>query len=178
MPRLPTRLLLLAALAAGAGPAIVYASAQAGGKAPLVYRREVFRYEAAGRPDPFRSLVTPAELGYRVEDLQLTGVIYSPNPRLSSAIFTEAAAGPGATSAAGRKRFRLRVGERLGGITVEAIYPRRVDLVVNEFGVIRRESLTLKRPEPVQQEESQQQGAAPRQPAPTTPPAAQKGSGQ
>ncbi|MBV9773049.1 MAG: hypothetical protein JO040_03830 [Gemmatimonadetes bacterium] len=170
MPRTPTRLLLLGALAVGVGPAIVFASAQARGNTPpLVYRREVFRYADAGRPDPFRSLATPAELGYRIEDMQLSGVIYSPNPRLSAAILSEATS---------KKRFRLRVGERVGGITVAAIYPRRVDVVINEFGVIRRESLVLKRPEPVQQGEPQDRGAAPQQQAPTTPPAAQKGNGQ
>lgn len=169
MPRAHAKLLLLlGALAAGVGPAIVFASAQAKGNAPLVYRREVFRYGAAGRPDPFRSLVTPAELGYRIEDLRLSGVIYSPNPRLSAAVLSEATS---------KKRFRLRVGERIGGITVAAIYPRRVDVVINEFGVIRRESLLLRRPEPIQ-EEPQDRGAAPTQQAPRTPPAPQKGSGQ
>lgn len=105
----------------------------------MVYQREVFRYDRTGRPDPFRSLLTAEELGYRIEDMLLSGVIYSPDARRSVAVLSDAVSG---------RRFRLRVGERIGGITVTSIQPRKVEVVVNEFGVIRRESLQLKRPEP------------------------------
>jgi hypothetical protein len=42
------------------------------------------------------------------------------------------------------RRIRARIGERVGAITVVAIQPRRVDVVIEDFGVVRRESLYLK----------------------------------
>lgn len=170
MSRAPNRILALGLLAAGLGSLAWSASAQAKDEPPVVYRREVFQYPRGGRPDPFRSLVTAEELGYRVEDMQLTGVIYSPSPRMSVAVLTETQS---------KKRFRLRVGENIGGITVAAIYPRRVDVVVNEFGVIRRETLQLYRPPPVQRGDAQERQEAPTGQA-TAPQGqtAQKGSGR
>ncbi|HEU0078728.1 MAG TPA: hypothetical protein VFQ76_13835 [Longimicrobiaceae bacterium] len=156
----PNRLLRLAVAAAGLGTLAWSASAQAkDDDPPLVYRREVYQYPRGARPDPFRSLLTGEEMGYRFEDMRLTGVIYSPSPRLSVAVLTEAVS---------QKRFRLKVGERVGGITVAAIYPKRVDVVVNEFGVVRRETLQLRRPDPVQDAGQQGQAAAPPSAAPQT----------
>lgn len=167
MWRNPNRLLRLAVVAAGLGTLAWSASAQAkDDDPPLVYRREVFQYPRGARPDPFRSLLSSEEMGYRIEDMRLTGVIYSPNSRVSVAVLTESVS---------KKRFRLKVGERLGGITVAAIHPRQVDVVVNEFGVVRRETLQLRRPDPVQDAGAQQQ-AAPQTQAPQTP--AQRGTGR
>jgi hypothetical protein len=157
--------------AAGLGTLAWSASAQAkDDDPPLVYRREVFQYPRGARPDPFRTLLSSEELGYRFEDMRLTGVIYSPNSRVSVAVLTETV---------GKKRFRLRVGERVGGITVAAIYPKRVDVVVNEFGVVRRETLELRRPDPVQDASGQAPPpppAAPQTQAPQT--TAQRGTGR
>lgn len=167
----PNRLLRLAVAAAGLGTLAWSASAQAkDDDPPLVYRREVFQYPRGARPDPFRSLLSTEELGYRFEDMRLTGVIYSPNSRVSVAVLTEAVS---------KKRFRLKVGERVGGITVAAIYPKRVDVVVNEFGVVRRETLELRRPDPVQdagQGQAPPPPAAPQTQAPQT--TAQRGTGR
>lgn len=172
MWRNPNRLLRLAVMAAGLGTLAWSASAQArDDDPPLVYRREVFQYPRGARPDPFRSLLSSEEMGYRIEDMRLTGVIYSPNSRVSVAVLTESVS---------KKRFRLKVGERLGGITVAAIHPRQVDVVVNEFGVVRRETLQLRRPDPVQDAGGQQPAppppAAPQTQAPQTP--AQRGTGR
>ncbi len=171
MWRNPNRLLRLAVAAAGLGTLAWSASAQAkDDDPPLVYRREVFQYPRGARPDPFRTLLSSEELGYRFEDMRLTGVIYSPNSRVSVAVLTETV---------GKKRFRLRVGERVGGITVAAIYPKRVDVVVNEFGVVRRETLELRRPDPVQDASGQPAPpppAAPQTQAPQT--TAQRGTGR
>ena len=103
--------------------------------ARVVYERETFRYERGGRPDPFRSLLGTEELGIRFEDLTLRGVIYNPEARLSVAVLWDEAS---------KRRIRLRSGERMGGITVVGIYPRRVDLRIDEFGVSRRETLYLR----------------------------------
>ena len=40
------------------------------------YEREVFYYDQAGRADPFRSLLEDAEMGMRLEDLSLRGVVH------------------------------------------------------------------------------------------------------
>lgn len=131
--------LAAAALALGlAAPAAAQPAAPADSAVRPIenYRREVFRYQRGGRPDPFQPLLSAADLGYRVEDLRLASIVYSPNPRQSIAVFTVG------DSAA---RHRLRTGQRLGSITVLAIYPRRVDVQVNDFGVSRVQSLTFQR---------------------------------
>lgn len=158
---------LLAVMATTAAPALL--CAQEGADASLVYHREVFRYPRGQRPDPFRSLLSPEDLGYRIEDLSLTGIIFSPDGNRSVAVLSEV----GST-----KRFRLRVGQRVGGVTIAAIFPRRVDVIVNEFGVIRRETLQLRRPEIVSQGESEpgEPPAPAQKSAPRTAVGTQKGS--
>ncbi|MFL5540097.1 MAG: hypothetical protein ACJ8J0_13990 [Longimicrobiaceae bacterium] len=139
---------------AGARPAVLAAPApaQAPGALPAgdVYRREVFRYQRGGRPDPFQPLLTAAELGFRVEDLRLTAIIYSPSGR-SVAVF---AAGDSA------RRYRLRQGQRLGTMTVTRIYPQRVDVRVDEFGGSRMQSVPLVRAQRIQQAAQAADGSA------------------
>ncbi|HEX8691038.1 MAG TPA: hypothetical protein VF746_01250 [Longimicrobium sp.] len=120
----------------GAQSTAASAAAPAAAAAPVEYQREVFRYQRGGRPDPFQPLLTAAELGFRVEDLRLTSIVYSPNPRTSLAIFAE---GDSA------RRHRLRVGQRLGNMTVLRIYPQRVDVSVDDFGSSRVETIQLRR---------------------------------
>ncbi|MDB4947583.1 MAG: hypothetical protein JWM27_232 [Gemmatimonadetes bacterium] len=133
---------VLAALMLAAAPLAAQSAPRPAPAAPvpgdtgLVYRREVFGYQAASRPDPFRPLASSAEMGVRLEDLRLTAVVYHPNPRLSVAIFTR-----GDTSRA----LRVHSGQRIGNLTIVAIYPRRVDVRVEEFGVSRVESMGLRR---------------------------------
>lgn len=151
--RAPERTLLVlgAALALCAGPLAAQAAPArpaARGAAPPpaeatlpeaeVYRREVFQYPGAGgRPDPFTPLLSGDEMGVRVQDLRLVSVIYSNNPGSSVATFTL----PDST-----QRVRLRVGQRLGSVTVLRIQPRRVDVREDEMGVSRVYSLELARP--------------------------------
>jgi hypothetical protein len=145
----------LAAQAAAARPA-ANPAAEAPATLPEadVYRREVFQYQAGGRPDPFRPLLSGDDMGVRVQDLRLVGIIASPNPRTSVAVFTL----PTDSS-----RLRLRVGQRLGAVTVTAIHPRRVDLREDALGVSRTYSLELQRtPRPP---------ATPGRPAPAPAPA-------
>lgn len=111
------------------------ASAQAAPGEALVYEREVFRYGSAGRSDPFRSLLQNAEFGLRFEDLMLQGVMYNADPRRSVAVLAQTGAS---------RRIRARVGDRFGGIRIVSIRPRSVDVVIEEFGVARRETLELK----------------------------------
>lgn len=155
-------LLLAAPLGAQPAPAVPAANAAepAGAAAPAlpeadVYRREVFRYQAGGRPDPFRPLLSGDDMGVRVQDLRLVGIIHSSNARASVAVFTL----PGDSA-----RLRMRVGQRLGAVTVVGIHPRRVDVREEALGVSRTYSLELQRaPRPAA-------GSAPAQPAPAPAP--------
>jgi hypothetical protein len=126
--------LMLAAVAAVvAAPRA--ADAQALGDTAVVYEREVFEYARAGRVDPFRSLLDDAELGVRLEDLTLQGVMYDADASQSVAVLSRA----GST-----RPLRVRVGDRIGGIRVLTIGQRRVELLIEEFGVARRGTLELK----------------------------------
>lgn len=127
-----SRILLALALLAAAPRAL---EAQVAADTTLTYEREVFDYQRAGRADPFRSLLQGSELGIRVEDLTLTGVVYSSNPRVSVAVLTRRGAD---------RPIRARVGDRVGGLQVVAIGPRSVDVVIEEFGIARRATIQLK----------------------------------
>ncbi|HST58683.1 MAG TPA: hypothetical protein VLK84_08350 [Longimicrobium sp.] len=150
--RAPERLLLAAAaalaLAAPLGaqqPRAARPAVNAPAEAPApgvalpesdVYRREVFRYQAGGRPDPFRPLLAGDDMGVRVQDLRLVGIIHSSNPGASVAVFT---------LPSDSARVRLRPGQRLGAVTVVAVHPRRVDVREDALGVSRTYSLELQR---------------------------------
>jgi hypothetical protein len=133
-----------------------------------VYRREVFRYQRGGRPDPFQPLLTAAELGFRVEDLRLTAIIYSPDARRSVAVFAE---GDSA------RRYRLHQGQRLGTMTVTRIWPQRVDVRVDEFGGSRLQTVLLQRVARQEQAAAPDGQAAQQQIPVTLAPAAQPPAG-
>jgi len=147
MPRNDPRAALALLLTLAAAPLAAQAPAAAGTRvaaaAPAatlpagdVYRREVFRYLRGGRPDPFAPLLTAADLGFRVEDLRLTSIIFSPDGRRSIAVFAE---GDSA------RRYRLHQGQRLGTMTVLRIWPQKVDVRVDEFGGSRLQTVLLQR---------------------------------
>jgi len=104
----------------------------------VVLEREVFHYDRAGRRDPFQPLPGAEYAGVRLDDLVLAGVLHNPDPRRSVAILTERGTD---------RRFRVRTGDRLGEIRIQAIHPDRVDLLVDERGRTRRETLQLPRPD-------------------------------
>lgn len=109
-------------------------SAQASVDTVTVYHREVFSYSPAGRPDPFRSLLNSADLGLRFEDLSLQGIMYHPDPARSVVVLAQRGS---------NRRVRARVGDRIGTIRIVAIGPRAVEVVIEEFGVARRETMEL-----------------------------------
>lgn len=121
--------LTLGPLFAGAAPA------QTVGDSVPVYRREIFHYSAAGRPDPFRSLLQDSELGMRLEDLTLRGIVYHSDPARSVAVLSRRGV---------QRPIRGRVGDRIGGVLIAAIRPRSVEVVLEEFGGARRATLELK----------------------------------
>lgn len=112
------------------------ASAQRAGEFSVIYEREVFQYSRSARPDPFRSLLLDGDIGIRMDDLALRGVIHHEDPSRSVAVLSQRGI---------ERRIQLRIGERLGPLRVLAIYPDRVDIVVEELGVARRETLQIAR---------------------------------
>ena len=122
-------LLLAPPLAAQAGP-------RQANDATIIYRREVFDYSRAGRPDPFRPLVGRREVGARLEDLSLRGVVYHPDASRSVAVLARAGT---------PRPLRARVGDDIGGVRIVAIHPRSIDVLFSEFGVARRETLEIKK---------------------------------
>jgi len=111
------------------------ARAQVAGDTAIVYEREVFEYARAGRTDPFRSLLDDAELGVRLEDLGLQGVMHDADPAESVAVLSRVGSA---------RPLRVRVGDRIGGIRVLTIGQRSVEVLIEEFGVARRGTLELK----------------------------------
>ncbi len=111
------------------------ARAQVPADTAIVYEREVFEYSRAGRPDHFRSLLDDADLGVRLEDLSLQGVMYDPDVSQSVAVLARV----GST-----RPLRVRVGDRIGGVRVLSIGQRSVEVLIEEFGVARRGTLELK----------------------------------
>lgn len=103
----------------------------------VTYRREVFRYPASNRTDPFRPPQAGVTAGPRFEDQSLAGLIYAPEVG-SVAILTDGSTG---------ERHRLRDGERLGNFRVVEI--RRDAVVFSVQGATgpRREVLQATREE-------------------------------
>jgi hypothetical protein len=101
---------------------------------PGILQREVFRYRSEGRRDPFAALSAGNELGPRFEDLELAGIMFSPESG-SIAIMVDRAT---------RRRYRVWEGDVVGGAKLVRVRPAEVDFVVTAFGVSRQETLRLK----------------------------------
>jgi hypothetical protein len=114
------------------------AAAQEAAEPTVVYEREVFQYRGGGRPDPFRSLLREGDLGIRMEDLSLRGIVHHSDPANSVAVLSQAGT---------NRRIQARAGERVGPLRVLAIHPDHVEIVVEELGVARRETLRIERSE-------------------------------
>jgi hypothetical protein len=99
----------------------------------LDYGREVFHYGGIGRVDPFRTLIEEGA-GVRIEDLSLRGIMHHEDPALSVAALTQNGTD---------RRIQARIGQRIGALRIVAIYPDRVEVIVEELGVARRETLRL-----------------------------------
>ncbi len=136
---MPRRIMLLVSVLTAL--AVAPAAAQEPGVLPpeLEYEREVYTYPRGARPDPFRSLLRDGDLGVRIEDLVLRGIVHHPDPSRSVATLTVEGT---------NRRIQARVGEVVGPLRVVAIHPDRVEVVVEELGVARRETLSIARPEP------------------------------
>lgn len=101
----------------------------------LVFEREIFQYPSFTRRNPFRPLLA-AEGGPRFEQLSLIGLIYSNNPAESVAVLSTGGVQvneDGTLSPIDGDAYYVRVGERVGNVTVRQILRDRVEVTVTEF---------------------------------------------
>jgi len=105
------------------------------GDTELVFNREVFQYPSFTRRNPFRPLLA-AEGGPRFEQLSLIGVVYSNNPAESVAVLSTGGVSmneDGTMSPVAGDAYYVKVGERVGNVTVRQILRDRVEVTVTEF---------------------------------------------
>ena len=105
------------------------------GEVRLVYEREVYSYDGAGRRDPFAPLEGEGvNIGPMFADLQLRGIIYSTGRGQSIALLHDRSG----------NLYRARRGDIIGNATIREIRPLEVLFVVEDFGQTRQELLRLK----------------------------------
>lgn len=96
--------------------------------------REAFTYVVAGRRDPFLPTSPHLEAGPRFQEARVLGIISHRDPRMSVAVISvvvgraadaagQSVSGPGS---GGDRNYRLRVGDRVGGMRVRSIHERHV----------------------------------------------------
>ena len=100
----------------------------------IAINREVFTYDAAGRRDPFASLLMTSDLRPLFSDLLLVVINYDPQGRNSVAIMRDATT---------KEQYRVRQGQLIGRMRVAAIEPKRVMFTIDEFGFSRQETLVI-----------------------------------
>ncbi len=116
-----------------AAPAIAVDTLAASGQRPLL--RESYSYRGGGR-DPFRSVINVAVSGPELPDLALVGVIYDPgNSRNSVATFRDAGS---------NRRYNVSPGQSIGRLFVADVRPTSATLRMNDFGVIREQTYSLR----------------------------------
>lgn len=127
-------LLSSTAAAQATRPAPPPASAEAPTPQEHTIYREIFEYDAAGRRDPFASLLATSDLRPLLIDLRLAAIAYDPNGRNSVAVLRDLTS---------KEQYRVKVGQVLGRMRVAAIQPRSVTFTIQEFGLSRQETLTM-----------------------------------
>jgi hypothetical protein len=100
--------------------------------------RETFTY-AGGARDPFASLITEEKVGPEFNDLLLVGV-YLDLRRASNSVAV-------LRDKTNQKRYKLRVGDRLGRLKVAQIRQTDVVFTVEDIGFERQETLSLRKKE-------------------------------
>jgi hypothetical protein len=110
---------------------------QSGSKASVTFYRETFSYDAAGRRDPFLSLMATGELRPMISDLTLVGIIYDESGRNSVAILVDASTGG--------QTYRKKAGDLLGRMKVTKISENSITLNIDEFGFAHQETLLIDR---------------------------------
>jgi hypothetical protein len=100
--------------------------------------RETFTY-AGGARDPFASLITEEKVGPEFNDLLLVGV-YLDLRRASNSVAV-------LRDKTNSKRYKLRVGDRVGRLKVAQIRQTDVVFTVEDIGFERQETLSLRKKE-------------------------------
>jgi len=100
----------------------------------ITFNREVFRYDPAGRRDPFVSLITSSEIRPLITDLRLTTVAYDASGSGSVAVLRDLGT---------KEQYRVKVGSTLGRMRVVRIDPKSVTFALEEFGYGRQETLSM-----------------------------------
>ena len=100
--------------------------------------RETFTY-AGGARDPFASLLSEEKIGPEFNDLLLVGV-YLDLRRASNSVAV-------LRDKTNQKRYKLRVGDRLGRLKVAQIRQTDVVFTVEDIGFERQETLSLRKRE-------------------------------
>ncbi|MBL8977640.1 MAG: hypothetical protein JNM53_04460 [Gemmatimonadetes bacterium] len=100
--------------------------------------RETFTY-AGGARDPFASLITQDKVGPEFNDLLLVGV-YLDLRRASNSVAV-------LRDKTNQKRYKLKVGDRLGRLKVAQIRQADVVFTVEDIGFERQETLSLRKRE-------------------------------
>lgn len=100
--------------------------------------RETFTY-AGGARDPFASLITEDKVGPEFNDLLLVGV-YLDLRRAGNSVAV-------LRDKTNQKRYKLRVGDRLGRLKVAQIRQTDVVFTVEDIGFERQETLSLRKRE-------------------------------
>lgn len=99
--------------------------------------RETFSYAGASR-DPFQSIIAAGTSGPDVGDLLLVAIYADVrSARNSIAVVRERQ---------GTRRWRLKIGDRVGSATVSLITLRDVTFTIQDFGFERQETLSLRKP--------------------------------
>ena len=117
---------------APAAQAAMTPGASPGGMQPVT--REIFSYEAAGRRDPYFSLILTEDLRPLLSDLKLVGILYDGTGRRSVAIMRDILT---------NVQYRVGTGMTLGRMRVAQIKPRGVIFTIDEFGLSRQDSLMM-----------------------------------
>ena len=98
--------------------------------------RETFTY-AGGARDPFASLISEDKLGPEFSDLLLVGVYLDLRRANNSVAILR--------DKTSQKRYKMRVGDRLGRLKVAQIRQADVVFTVEDIGFERQETLSLRR---------------------------------
>ena len=109
----------------------------------LIFEREIFRYPAFQRRNPFVPL-EGAEGGVRFEQLSLIGIMYSSDPTASVAVVSTGGvtvAEDGTLTPVEGDAFNVKVGQTIGNTTIREIQRDRVIVDVEEFGLTDRRTM-------------------------------------
>lgn len=120
-----------------AGRGLAFDTAAAAGLHPLV--RETYQYESASLHDPFKPYVIQLDRGPELADLRLVALLYDPNDA-SASIATFRDIG-------NDRRYTVSPGQRIGRISVVGVTGNTVQLRLDDFGTMRDQTYSLRKPE-------------------------------